>query len=104
MRSPAFHGLHASAKSGQRRRSFVPRRQLRAQNELAFETAGFETAMCVHDLIKGYPRGDVWVDGAGRQQLEPPPEIFLEPGRVPRPHRVDRIELDTLAAGQPPGS
>src|SRR5215468_7150952 len=98
MRSPAFHDLRASAKSGQRRRSFVPRRQLGAQNELAFETAGFETAMRVHNLIKGDPRGDVWVDGASRQQLEQPSEIVLEPGRMPRPHRVDRIELDPLAA------
>src|SRR5215467_7403335 len=40
------------------------RREVRAQDELALETARLETAVCLGDLIEGDPLGDAWPDGA----------------------------------------
>jgi hypothetical protein len=48
----------------------MSRREVRAQDELALETARFETAMCLDDLIEGYPLGDARPDGVGCQQTE----------------------------------
>jgi hypothetical protein len=41
-----------------RQHPVAPRRELRAQDELALETARLETAVCLGDLIEGDPLGD----------------------------------------------
>jgi hypothetical protein len=41
----------------------VASREVRAQDELALETARRETAMCLGDLIEGDPLGDARLDG-----------------------------------------
>src|SRR5439155_13545259 len=46
--------------------------------------------------------GDARPDGASRRQLEEPLQVLPEPRGVSRPHRIDRVEADTLAAWQPP--
>src|SRR5689334_17936535 len=46
--------------------------EVRAQYELAVETAGLETAVCLRDLIEADPLGDARPDGASRQQAEEP--------------------------------
>src|SRR5262249_17873150 len=48
------------------------RREVRAQDELALETARLETTVCLDDLIKGDPLSDARPDGAGCQQAEEP--------------------------------
>src|SRR5215471_9004468 len=76
-------------------------REVRAQHELAVETARLETAVCLGDLIEGDALGDAWPDGASCQQTEEPLQILPEPRGMPRPHRIDRIDADALAAGEP---
>src|SRR6516162_6416111 len=76
-------------------------RKLRAQDELAVETAGLDTAVCLGDPIEGDPLGNAWPDGASCQQSEQPLQILPEPGRVLCPHQVDRIEAGAFSAGQP---
>jgi hypothetical protein len=85
-----------------RRRPVASRREVRAQDELALETARFEMAMRLGDLIKRDPLGDARPDGASRQQLEEPLQVLPELGRVSHLHRIDRVEADMLAAWQPP--
>src|SRR5215469_17891168 len=77
-------------------------REVRAQHELAVETACLETAVCLGDLIEGDPLGDARPDGASCQQAEEPLQILPEPSGMSRPHHVDRVEARTLAARQPP--
>src|SRR5262249_56121485 len=74
---------------------------IREQAKLALKAARFETAMRLRDLAKRDPPGDARPDRATCQQLEQVRQILLEPGRVSRPHRVDRVEIDSLAARQP---
>ena len=76
-------------------------REVRAQDELAVETSRLETAMGLGDLIEGEALGDARLDGAGCQQAEELLRILPEPGGMPRPHRIDRIDADALAAGEP---
>src|SRR5262245_63417602 len=47
-------------------------REVRAEDELALETARLETAVCLGDLIEGDPLGDARRDGASCQQPEEP--------------------------------
>ena len=72
-----------------RRHLVASRREVRAQDELAFETARLETAVCLGDLIEGDPLGDARPDGASCQQAEEPLQILPEPGRMARPHHTD---------------
>ena len=76
-------------------------REVRAQHKLAVETARLETAVCLGDLIEGDALGDARPDGASCQQAEEPLQILPEPGGMPRPHRIDRVDADALAAGEP---
>jgi hypothetical protein len=55
-----------------RRHSVASRREVRAQDELALETARLETAVCLGDLIEGNPLSDARPDGADCQQAEEP--------------------------------
>src|SRR5262249_32257866 len=49
------------------RRAVASQRQIRAQHELAIETARLETAVRLGDLIEGDPLGDARPDSAGCQ-------------------------------------
>src|SRR5215467_13088141 len=84
-----------------RRLSVASWRKVRAQHELAVETSRLETAMCLGDLIEGDAFGDAWPDGASCQQAEEPLQILPEPRGMPRPHRIDRVDADALAAREP---
>src|SRR5262245_37185023 len=79
-----------------------PRWRIRAQDELALETARLETAVCLGDLIERDPLGDTGSDGASCQQAEEPLQIFPEPGGMSRPHHIDRVAAGTLTDTQPP--
>ena len=54
------------------------RREVRAQHELALETARLETAVRLGDLIERDPLGDTGSDGASRQQAEEPLQIWRD--------------------------
>src|SRR5215472_18919650 len=84
-----------------RRLAIASWREVRAQHELAVETARLETAVCLGDLIEGDALGDAWPDGASCQQAEEPLQILPEPRGMPSPHRIDRVDADALAAGEP---
>ena len=56
-------------------RSQAARRETRAQDELALETARLKTAVSLGDFIEGNPLGDTWPDGARCQQAEEPLQI-----------------------------
>ena len=84
-----------------RRHAVAPRRQVRAQDQLALETARLEAAVCLGDLIEGDPLGDVRLDGASCQQAEEPLQVLPEPSGMSRPHHVDRVDAGALAARQP---
>src|SRR5690349_342013 len=64
-------------------------RQIRAQNYLALETSGFETAVCLGDLLEADPLGDSRPNGAGCQKAEEPLQVLPEPGGMSCPHGVD---------------
>jgi len=83
------------------RQLVATRRQGRAQDELAVEAARLETAVCLSDLIEGDPFGDAWPNGISCQQPEEPLQVLQEPGGTSRPHSIDRVDADPLAAGQP---
>ena len=80
----------------------MSRREVRAQYELALETARLETAVRLGDVIEGNPLGDARPDGANRQQGEESLQILPEPVGVSRSHHVDRVEAGTFAARPPP--
>src|SRR5215467_1648169 len=84
-----------------RRHALVSRREVRAQDKLALETACLETAVCLGDLIEGDALGDARPDGALCGQVEEPFEVFAKPVGMSRPHNVDRVEKGALAARQP---
>jgi hypothetical protein len=77
------------------------RRQVRAQDQLALETARLEAAVCVGDFIERDPLRDAWPDGVACQHAEQLLEVFSEPRRMACPHRIDRVKADGLAARQP---
>jgi len=77
------------------------RRELRAQDELALETARLETAVCLGDLIEGDPLGDMRPDITSLQQAEEPFQVLPEPAGMQRPHQVYRVDAEALAARQP---
>ena len=84
----AGRGLDGSgARLALRRHPVASRREVRAQDELALETARFETAVCLGDLIEGDPLGDARPDGASCQQAEEPLQVLPEPGGMSRPHQ-----------------
>src|SRR5215469_5658626 len=76
-------------------------RKLRAQDELAVETAGLDTAVCLGDLIEGDPLGNARPDGTSCQQSEKALQILPEPGGMLCSHQVNRIEAGACSAGQP---
>ena len=84
-----------------RRHAVASRREVRAQDKLALETARLETAVCLGDLIEGDPLGDARPDGASCQQPEELLKVVAEPGGMSRPHHIDRVATGTLTAGQP---
>ena len=94
-------GRGRGARLAPRRHPVAARREVRAQDELALETARFETAVGLGDLVEGDALGDARPDGAGFQQAEEPFQILLEPGGMQRPHRIDRVEPATLTAREP---
>jgi hypothetical protein len=49
------------------RQPVASRREVRAQDELALETARLETAVCLGDLIEGDPLGDTRPDSPSWQ-------------------------------------
>lgn len=67
----------------------APRREIRAQDELAFETARLDTAVCVGDLVEGNLLGDARPYGVSGQQAEEPLQVLVEPRGMSRSHRVD---------------
>src|SRR5262249_56096179 len=72
-------------------------RKVRAQNELALETARFKTAVCLDDFIEGNPLGDARPDGASCQHPQEPLQVLPQPAGMPSPHRIDRVDADALA-------
>src|SRR5262249_26005507 len=76
--------------------------EVRAKDELAIETAGLETTVCLGDLIEGDALSDARPDGASCQQAEEPLQVLTKPGGMSRPHHVDRVAAGTPAARQPP--
>src|SRR6476660_2726194 len=91
----------SGARFAPRRRPVASRREVRAQDEPALETARLETSVCLGDLVKGDPLGDARPDGASCQEAEEPLQVLEEPGGMQRPHPIDRVEEDALAARQP---
>jgi hypothetical protein len=53
-----------------RRHLVLPRREVRAQDELALETARLKAAVSLGDLVEGDPICDVRPDGASCQMAE----------------------------------
>src|SRR5690349_3618997 len=101
-RSGRGRGLDGSgARLALRRYPVASRREPRAQDELALETACLETAVRLDDLIEGDPLGDARPDGASCQEAEEPLQVLPEPGGMSRPHHVDRVDAGALAAKQP---
>src|SRR5262245_8392560 len=84
-----------------RRYPLASRGEVRAQDELALETARLETAVRLGDIIEGDPLGHARTDRATCQQAEQALQVLVEPGGMSRPHHVDRVEAGTLAARQP---
>ncbi|MHC2286756.1 hypothetical protein ACVIJW_002626 [Bradyrhizobium barranii subsp. barranii] len=80
----------------------MARRQIWAKDELSFQTARFQTPVRLSNFSEGDSLGNAWLNGASRQHFEEPRQIFAEPGRMSRPHQIDRVEVDPPAAGQPP--
>jgi hypothetical protein len=68
----------------------APRRQVWAQDELVFETAHFEMAVCLGDLIGGDPLGDAGSDGACYQKAEDSLQVVTEPSRIRATSRARR--------------
>src|SRR5713226_7691304 len=83
-----------------RRYPVASRGDLRAQDELALETARLETAVRLGDLIEGDPLGNARPDDASCQQDEEPLQVLPEPGGMSRPHHVDRVDAGALADRQ----
>src|SRR5215469_15545011 len=63
-RSGCGRGLDGSRARLSLRYSVGSRREVRAQDELALETAPFETAVCLGDLVEGDALRDARPDGA----------------------------------------
>src|SRR5439155_15291817 len=101
-RSGRGRGLDGSgARLARRRHPVASRREVRAQDELAVETARLETAVCLGNLIEGDPLSDARPDGASCQQAEEPLKVLPEPVGMSRPHHIDRVDAEALAARQP---
>jgi hypothetical protein len=74
---PYLAAGESTARLALRRHPVATRREVRAQDELALETAPLETApletaVCLGDLIEGDELGDARPDGASFQQAEEP--------------------------------
>jgi hypothetical protein len=66
-----------------KRHAIASRRwEVRAQDELALETARLDTAVRVGDLVEGDPLGNARPDGVSGQQDEEPLQILVEPGGI----------------------
>ena len=74
-----------------RRHQVASRREIRAQDELALETARLETAVCLGDLIEGDALGDARSDGARCQKAEEPLQVLPEPAIDKAFRRADEI-------------
>src|SRR3954454_21952780 len=71
-----------------RRHPVASQWQVRAQHQLAFETARLDSAVCVGDLVEGDPLGDARPYSVSGQQAKEPLQILVEPGGMSRSHRV----------------
>jgi hypothetical protein len=78
------------------------RRKIRAQHELAPETAGFETSVRLDNFIQRDPLGDARLDGGTGQQSEKTLQVLPEPLGMLQPHRVDGVERGSPSARQQP--
>ena len=78
----------------------APRREIRAQDELAL-TARLETVVRLDNSIEGDPFGDSRPSDAICQQAEEPLQVLPEPSGMSRPHRIDGVDAEVLAARQP---
>jgi hypothetical protein len=59
-----------------RRHRVASRREIRARDEFALETARLETAVCLGDLVERDPLGHARPDGASCQYAEEPLQVF----------------------------
>src|SRR6516165_9276646 len=96
---PRF-GMHSSTPLLSGGTLATPRREIRAQHELALKTASLETAVRLGNLIQRDPLCDARVDGATGQQSEQALKVLPEPRGMLQPHRVDGIETGPPSAGQ----
>jgi hypothetical protein len=85
------------------------RSEVRAQDELAVETAHLKTPVCLGDLIERDPPGNAQPDGASCQQAEEPLEVLPEPrGMAAALERRERAAIAVFAdaieaTSNPPG-
>jgi hypothetical protein len=70
-------------------------------DELAFETARLETAVCIGGLIEGDLLVDARPDCATCQQAKEPLQVLPEPAGMLRLHQVDRVKA-RAPADRPP--
>src|ERR1700732_5019480 len=91
----------SGARLALRQHPVASRRELRAQHELALETARLKTAVCLGDLIEGDPLGDMRPDTTSLQKAEEPFQVLPKPAGMQRPHQVYRVDAEALAARQP---
>jgi hypothetical protein len=92
----------------------VSRRELWAQDELALETARFEAAVSLGDLVEGDPIGDMRPDGASCQETEQPLQVLsrrkmrnhMEENRLSKPKRTAEkaAKRQRKAGGHQPSS
>ena len=75
------------------------RREIRAQHELALESAVFETSVRLDNFIQRDPLGDARLDRGTGQQSEKALQVLPEPLRMLQPHRVDGVEKARLPPG-----
>ncbi len=79
----------------------MSRREVRAQHQLAVETACLDMAVCLGNLVERDALGNARPDGASCQQAEEALQVLPKPGGMQRPHRIDRVDAEALSAGQP---
>ena len=75
--------------------------KVRAQDELAVQTACLDTAVCLGNLVERDALGNARPDGTSCQQAEEALQVLPKPGGMQRPHRINRVDAEALSAGQP---
>src|SRR3954470_1903043 len=84
---------------GLRLHMVASRWQVRAQDELALETACLDATVRVGDLVERNALGDARPDRVSGEQPEEPFQILVEPAGMSRPHRINRVEARVFPAG-----